>query len=187
MRTGLGPVSWVEQASIPGPPATSAGPCRRAACLLGLRGLLGLLWEPWLRPTSPRLGLCYPHVVVRTAFRPRLQCLCVRVFLPSIAVLGRPLPVAWHRSSLAPWRRATPRSLSAWFVTPPPHPSRTRVRRTSSPGRGCADRQRGPAPPLCRGCPGVVTLVSSLARPGYLFSRPVRLRAHTLFTLLWSG
>lgn len=35
--------------------------------------------------------------------------------------------------------------------------------------------------------PGVVTLVSSLARPGYLFSRPGGLRAHTLFTLLWSG
>lgn len=41
---------------------------------------------------------------------------------------------------------------------------------------------------LYRALLGFVTLVSSfLTRAGYLFSRPFRLRANTLFTLLWSG
>lgn len=93
-------------------------------------------------------------------------------------------PASQQLGPLAPCHATVPECVGCH---PTPHPSRTRVRRTSSPGRGCADHQRGPAPPLCQGCPGVVTLVSSLARPGYLFSRPVRLRAHTLFTLLWSG
>lgn len=161
MRTGLGPVSWVEQASILGPPATSAGPRRRAACLLGLRGLLGLPWEPWLRPTSPRLGLSYSHVVVHTAFRPRLQCLCVRLFLPSIAVLGRLLPVARHRSSLAPWRRATPRSLSAWVVTPPPTPAEHVSGARAAPGGGVLTASVAPPCPSAKAAwgshPGLVS------------------------------
>lgn len=59
--------------------------------------------------------------------------------------------------------------------------------RVAGPGWACVGLSLFPVCPTLPGPPWGSHPVSSLARPGFLFSRPGGLRAHTLFTLLWSG
>lgn len=129
----------------------------RAACLWGL-------WGSWVSCGShgfgPRLltwGSATAPLSFTLRFAQDLRVCALRLF---------PSQEPSTAAACPPQCRARP---WAWVVHPPP-----------------AEHVVAPPRPH-RGCPGVVTLVSSLARPGYLFSRPVRLRAHTLFTLLWSG
>ena len=147
MRTGLGQVSRIKQALIWGSPAASAGPRGGGGGCCLSPGLPGLLQEPQLQPTFPRLGLCQSQFVAQTVFGLRPLCLQLKLFLPLNAIPGQLLPAAQHHTGLSPLAPCPAAVPKPWVVSPPPpEQDMWRLACVSSPGWGRADRQRGPAP-----------------------------------------